>query len=91
MPSGTPINHARWGAFLKNLTVADVVVARTRSGNAYLRRNIGDRVLAVPLPSNFDEADPDKSGYVGNMRFHNICRRLEIDKHKYFRGWYDVL
>ena len=89
--AGTQVNTVRWGKFLENLKRAGVEVAYTAEGNfAYLRREMEGRVLSAPLPSNFNADNPDAIGLVGPFVFDSICRKLELDKHKHFNGWYIV-
>jgi hypothetical protein len=92
MPSDSqPINTALWPAFLERLFAAGVEIGKTKDGTPYLRRTVHGQVLYTHLPKNFDEKHLDKLGYVGCFVFDSTCRKLEIEKHKYFKGWYMVL
>ena len=92
MDDKIPINTAPWRSFLDKLKGAGVKIAHSQKSNfPYLYREVGGKVLWYPLPENFDEQNPDQFDPVGCWRFEVIIRTLDIDRNKYFKGWYLVL
>jgi len=90
--TGTAINTAPWSKFLNGLKAAGVEIAFTdKTKKAYLKRVVQGRVFTAVLPSGFDLDNPDQSGGPGCMVFDSICRNLDLNPLKHFKGWYAAL
>jgi hypothetical protein len=90
MADGTNINTATWRQFLVQLKTANVSIALTSEGNPYLRRELATGPLTAPLPLEFSEENAGTL-LVGCFVFDSVCRKLEIELHEYFKGWYMTL